>query len=461
GEYRLFLEKFYPCKSNNLIQYNLYLSKETLNTTQLKGNFTFTIPLDDTIILDGNLASWDSIGGWKSNSMGTYTTTGLDMKELEDLNFPKVYFYGKYKLTVKKRNAKNEVLCCLLDISVASWDSIGGWKSNSAVYMTKNACSNWQKVLENVWNTLFTLFNVSNTSCPIAVGEYRIVFEKIYSCESTNSIQFNLYINKKTLSITELKGNFTNMVPFGDTFTLDINAASWDSIGGWKPNSMVYITKNACSNWKKILGNVWYTLFKSFNVSNTSCPIPVGTYITTGVDLKKLEDLNVPKVYFYGKYKLTAKIKNVKNKVFGCVVLDKKTLSVTELKGNLTFSLPLDDTVSLDINAASWGSIGGWKPNSMVYITKNACSNWKKILGNVWNTLLQSYNIPSTSCPIPSGTYTTTGVDLKELEDLKVPKEYFYGKYKLTVKVKNVKYEVLGCVEIEHSLVRPRETSTD
>jgi len=51
GEYRLFLEKFYPCKSNNLIQYNLYLSKETLNTTQLKGNFTFTIPLDDTIIV--------------------------------------------------------------------------------------------------------------------------------------------------------------------------------------------------------------------------------------------------------------------------------------------------------------------------------------------------------------------------------------------------------------------------
>jgi len=51
-------------------------------------------------------------------------------------------------------------------------------------------------------------------------GEYRIVFEKIYSCESTNLFQINIYLNKKTLSITELKGNFTNTIPFDDTFTV-------------------------------------------------------------------------------------------------------------------------------------------------------------------------------------------------------------------------------------------------
>ncbi|CAH1731478.1 unnamed protein product [Aphis gossypii] len=162
----------------------------------------------------------------------------------------------------------------------------------------------------------------SNYMPNLPLGEYRIVFEKIYSCESTNLFQINVYFNKKTLSITELKGNFTNTIPFDDTFTLDANTASWDSIGGWKPNSVVYITKNACSNLKKVLGNVWNTLFKSFNVSNTSCPIPVGTYISTGVDLKELEDLNIPKEYFYGKYKLTAKIKNVKNEVLGCVVIE-------------------------------------------------------------------------------------------------------------------------------------------
>lgn len=59
------------------------------------------------------------------------------------------------------------------------------------------------------------------------------------------------------------------------------------------------------------------------------------------------------------------------------------------------------------------------------------------------------------------GTYITTGVDLKELEDFNIPEEYFYGKYKLTAKIQNVKNEVLSCVVIEYSLVRPWETSID
>jgi hypothetical protein len=45
-------------------------------------------------------------------------------------------------------------------------------------------------------------------------------------------------------------------------------------------------------------------------------------YISRGVDVKELEDLNFPKVYFYGKYKLTVKIKNSENKVLGCGVME-------------------------------------------------------------------------------------------------------------------------------------------
>ncbi|CAH1731475.1 uncharacterized protein LOC114122516 [Aphis gossypii] len=163
----------------------------------------------------------------------------------------------------------------------------------------------------------------SNFMHNLPLGEYRLVYEKMYSCKSNNLIQYNVYLSKDTLNTTHLKGNFTFIIPLDDTVILDGNLAYWDSIGGWKSNAMVYIIKNACTNWKKLLGNVWNTLSKSFNFPHNRCPIPVGTYTsTTGVDIKELEDLNFPKVYFYGKYKLTVKIKNVKNEVLCCSVIE-------------------------------------------------------------------------------------------------------------------------------------------
>lgn len=47
-----------------------------------------------------------------------------------------------------------------------------------------------------------------------------------------------------------------------------------------------------------------------------------GTYITSGIDLKKFEDHNFPKVFFYGKYKLVFKMKNKENKVLGCRIME-------------------------------------------------------------------------------------------------------------------------------------------
>lgn len=43
---------------------------------------------------------------------GTYSTSGIDLKIFEDHNFPKVYFYGKYKLLYKIKNAENKVIMC-------------------------------------------------------------------------------------------------------------------------------------------------------------------------------------------------------------------------------------------------------------------------------------------------------------------------------------------------------------
>ncbi|XP_060847984.1 uncharacterized protein LOC132927461 [Rhopalosiphum padi] len=156
----------------------------------------------------------------------------------------------------------------------------------------------------------------------LPLGEYRTVFEKVYACQSTNLVQFNVYFNKRTSNITEIKGNFSLSMPLDDSFIIDINAASWSLTGGWKPNSMVYISKNACNSFKKFAGNAWYSVLKAFNFAKTTCPLPPGTYITSGIDLKNLEDHNFPKVYFYGKYKVTFKLKNVKDEAVFCCILE-------------------------------------------------------------------------------------------------------------------------------------------
>lgn len=51
-----------------------------------------------------------------------------------------------------------------------------------------------------------------------------------------------------------------------------------------------------------------------------------GTYITSGINLKNLVDGNLPKVYFYGKYKIVIKLKNIENKVLGCFAFDSNLI---------------------------------------------------------------------------------------------------------------------------------------
>ncbi|XP_022164556.1 uncharacterized protein LOC111029725 [Myzus persicae] len=158
----------------------------------------------------------------------------------------------------------------------------------------------------------------------LPMGEYRMEYDKIYQCASTknHSIQFNLYLNKKTLSIKELKGNITFLIPFDDTLAIDINSTSWDLTGGWKPNSNIITIRKACSGIKYFLGSAWITIQKGFNIPTDNCPLPAGTYLTSGIDLKNLEVSNFPKVYFYGKYKLVLFYKNAKNEEVGCLVME-------------------------------------------------------------------------------------------------------------------------------------------
>ncbi|XP_016659928.1 uncharacterized protein LOC107883768 [Acyrthosiphon pisum] len=155
----------------------------------------------------------------------------------------------------------------------------------------------------------------------LPMGKYRMVIDKVYPCETTKNhpIQLNWYFSKRTPSITEVKGNSTLLIPFDDTLALDYNLMSWGSTGGWVPNAYILNTKKACSNLKHLLGNAWLNIIEGFNIPSDKCPIPVGTYITSGFDKQKLEDMNFPKTFFFGKYKMVCRYKNLKNEVVGCL----------------------------------------------------------------------------------------------------------------------------------------------
>jgi len=53
------------------------------------------------------------------------------------------------------------------------------------------------------------------------------------------------------------------------------------------------------------------------------------------------------------------------------------------------------------MNLASWGSTGGWVPNSNIFISKKACTVFRTIFGNAWVTCRKAFNIPTDGCPIP------------------------------------------------------------
>ncbi|KAL5242235.1 hypothetical protein ACI65C_009645, partial [Semiaphis heraclei] len=59
------------------------------------------------------------------------------------------------------------------------------------------------------------------------------------------------------------------------------------------------------------------------------------------------------------------------------------------------------DIKCLDLNLASWGSTGGWIPNSNILITKKACSVMKNLGGNAWLTFTKGFNFPTNNCPLP------------------------------------------------------------
>jgi len=73
----------------------------------------------------------------------------------------------------------------------------------------------------------------------------------------------------------------------------------------------------------------------------------------------------------------------------------------------------------LNVNIASWGSTGGWKPNSAVYISKKACSAIKNVAGNAWFSALKGFKVSTDSCPLPAVKY-------KNIKNNCIPRRYTY-----------------------------------
>lgn len=55
-------------------------------------------------------------------------------------------------------------------------------------------------------------------------GKFTIIIDTICPCESTKNhkIKFNIYLNKKSYNVTEVKGNITMSIPIDDTLCVSM-----------------------------------------------------------------------------------------------------------------------------------------------------------------------------------------------------------------------------------------------
>ncbi|XP_022174005.1 uncharacterized protein LOC111036318 [Myzus persicae] len=138
--------------------------------------------------------------------------------------------------------------------------------------------------------------------------------------------------------------------------------------------------------------------------------------------------------------------------------LSKKSTNTTEIKGNITIYVPIDDSLNFEVNMAVKDSIGGWKENAFFYKSPKACSTLRKYVGDAWIPLLQSAGVNNTNCPFQVGYYESTGIDTDVFNAANFPKTFFYGTYRLRFFcTKN--NEVYGCFTVVLEIKRPWETN--
>ncbi|XP_016660864.1 uncharacterized protein LOC107884034 [Acyrthosiphon pisum] len=137
--------------------------------------------------------------------------------------------------------------------------------------------------------------------------------------------------------------------------------------------------------------------------------------------------------------------------------LSKTSANTSEIKGNITNSVPVDDSLDVEINMAVKDSIGGWKENAHIFKKSKACSSIKSFFGDSWTQITDSLGIYNATCPIPAGLYRGPGLNTDEHLFSNFPKKFFYGTYKMRVHYEknNIVY---GCITFVLEVKRPWET---
>ncbi|XP_050535211.1 uncharacterized protein LOC126902213 [Daktulosphaira vitifoliae] len=146
GEYKLKIIAAFNCNTskNYLIDINLHVSKVSNTKVILTGNINYTVPFDDSL-----------------NS----------------------------------------------NINMAVFNKIGGWTNNAFVYTTKKACSTTKFMLRDGWKLTLDSMNISNYNCPIKPGKYEMtrldpheLFQKILRAKDffygTYKVQYFITNNK-------------------------------------------------------------------------------------------------------------------------------------------------------------------------------------------------------------------------------------------------------------------------
>ncbi|XP_060880984.1 uncharacterized protein LOC132952651 [Metopolophium dirhodum] len=137
--------------------------------------------------------------------------------------------------------------------------------------------------------------------------------------------------------------------------------------------------------------------------------------------------------------------------------LSKTSVNTTEIKGNLTYLEPIDDSLNNEVNLAIKDTVNGWKDNAHVYKTAKACSSLKMLMGNSWTAIMESLGMNNISCPIPVGCYKSSGIRLNKNFYANLPKQFFYGTYKSRIQFTKNKV-VHGCTISIIEVKRPWET---
>ncbi|XP_060881515.1 uncharacterized protein LOC132952993 [Metopolophium dirhodum] len=137
--------------------------------------------------------------------------------------------------------------------------------------------------------------------------------------------------------------------------------------------------------------------------------------------------------------------------------LSKTSANISEIKGNITNSIPIDDSLNVEINMAVKDSIGGWKENAHIFKESKACSSIKSFFGDLWNRVTDSLGIYNTTCHIPVGFYRAPGLNTDKNLFSNFPKKFFYGTYKMRVHYEknNIVY---GCLTFVIEMKRLWET---